>query len=222
VGIDSVVSWIQAGLWVIALFVYFGRLITGRASMPKLMPTWVKRASSSNLLIGIVILGGLVVSAYSVFTMASKPRIVVMKSFIDSYGLAEQNLYAAIDTDQLLDRRKMSHVFVVFRIADYTLDERYDATIEKSNVFDISGGYLLIEHPLSQAFKARLGRSHGGYMRIYLVILPKDIQPEKITLLSDVEALNGQILDEKGFSVNASVVLPMGPTTGVTKQPLEQ
>jgi hypothetical protein len=61
--ISSVVSWFQFGIWVFALVLWIGRLLRGEIEMHPL----VKRIFSSNGLIGVVVIAGLIMSGISLY-----------------------------------------------------------------------------------------------------------------------------------------------------------
>jgi hypothetical protein len=61
--IGIVVSWIQAAIWLLAVALWIGRIVRGEATMHPLL----KRAFSSNGLIGTVVILGLIMSGISLY-----------------------------------------------------------------------------------------------------------------------------------------------------------
>jgi hypothetical protein len=59
----NIVAWIQAGIWISALVLWLGRVLRGDSGMPG----WIRRAGSSNKLIGAVVVLGLVMSGISLY-----------------------------------------------------------------------------------------------------------------------------------------------------------
>jgi hypothetical protein len=69
--IGTLVSWIQVVIWVVAVGLWLGRIARGE----KTMPLWLKRAFSSNGLVGIVIVLGLIMSGISLYMSHSASAI---------------------------------------------------------------------------------------------------------------------------------------------------
>jgi len=69
--IGSVVSWIQVGLWIVAVALFVGRVVRGEIQMPL-----VKRLLGSNWIIGTVIVLGFLGSATEVYLRLYRPKIV--------------------------------------------------------------------------------------------------------------------------------------------------
>lgn len=70
--IGTVVSWIQLGMWLLATVLFIGRLVRGEVKMsPRL-----KNIASSNLLIGVVILLGIVGSGASLYVNYTRNHFV--------------------------------------------------------------------------------------------------------------------------------------------------
>lgn len=61
--IGNIVSWIQLGVWVLAVVYWIARIMTGKTQMHPL----VKKTLSSNLLMGIIVILGLGLSVMSLY-----------------------------------------------------------------------------------------------------------------------------------------------------------
>lgn len=61
--IGTIVSWVQAVIWVLALVIYIVRLVSGKSQMPN----WIRRTLSSNVTIGVIIACGLMLSGISLY-----------------------------------------------------------------------------------------------------------------------------------------------------------
>jgi hypothetical protein len=71
--ISTVASWIQIVIWSLAFVLWIGRLLRGEATLHP----WLKKAFSSNGLIGTVVVLGLVMSGISLY-VNHKPSSLVL------------------------------------------------------------------------------------------------------------------------------------------------
>jgi hypothetical protein len=113
-----------------------------------------------------------------------------------SYGsLPNSKMFAIVKVESPPPIDAPFHLLLICRVLDSTVDEMEDPRIEKSSLSPLTG--QTIEMTVSQDF---LKRAYAlKFVHIILVLLPDGVDPNKISKLSDIPLLGGQIVINNGF-----------------------
>jgi len=128
------------------------------------------------------------------------------KTLLTGWGIAGTTIFAAIETDPLIDHEKTSRLMFISRVADHTIDGKLDKGIVKSGAFGIRGGALQIQAAMPDDFMKHAINASGGWLEFHVVMVPKGTQPDKITSLADVNNVGGRDLESRGYMIPAALV----------------
>lgn len=140
------------------------------------------------------------------FAIRSTLQVGNCKTLLTGWGISGNNIFVAIETDPLLDHQKTSRVMFISRVADHTINGKLDKGIVKSGTFGIWGGALQVEASMTDDFMKHAIKASGGWLEFHVVIVPKSIQPDKITSLADVENVGGRDLESRGYMIPGATV----------------
>jgi hypothetical protein len=119
-------------------------------------------------------------------------RYVYVGSTVTGTNLAEE--YA-----------KHNYVGVICRSPDNKIDPLTDTVIDESKPFNMVEGLSAIEVRLGDAATKRV--LFSGYVDIYLVMIPKEVQQTDLLTLKDVTAHGGRILSHTGMGTTPRYLL---------------
>jgi multidrug transporter EmrE-like cation transporter len=128
------------------------------------------------------------------------------KTLLTGWGISGNSIFAAIETDALINYEKTSRLMFISRVADHTIDGKLDKGIVKSGAFGIRGGALQIQAAMPDDFMKHAISASGGWLEFHVVMVPKGIQPEKIASLADVDNVGGRDLESRGYMIPAPLV----------------
>jgi hypothetical protein len=124
------------------------------------------------------------------------------------WGIVPPNRIRVIaNLDPLLPYANRFSVFLVCRVADYSLNEKLDIAIEKSTVFYMTASPMILEMEMSQQF---LNRAYPNKkVNVFVALIPGNVDTmpgrtrfESISKLQDVEAMDGALIGPYGIAVN--------------------
>lgn len=122
------------------------------------------------------------------------------KSLLLGWGLSGPKMFVTVDTDLVIDFQKSNHLILVGRPADHTIDAKLDKNIVKSGIFGIPGGQLQIEAVTNDEFIKRV-ITDGGWVEFHVVMVPKDVDTDKIATLGDADRLGGKDVESRAFLI---------------------
>lgn len=109
-------------------------------------------------------------------------------------------MFVLVDTDLVIEFQKSNHLILVGRPADHTIDAKLDKNIVKSGIFGIPGGQLQIEAITNDDFIKRV-ITDGGWVEFHVVMVPKDVDIDKIATLGDADRLGGKDVESRAFLI---------------------
>jgi hypothetical protein len=122
------------------------------------------------------------------------------KSLLLGWGVSGPKMFIMVDTDLVIDFQKSSHLVLIGRPADHTIDAKLDKNIVKSGIFGINGGRLQIEAMTNDEFMKRV-IDDGGWVEFHVVMVPKDVDMDKIATLADADRLGGKDFESRAFLI---------------------
>jgi hypothetical protein len=141
-----------------------------------------------------------------------------------SYGVLASptdTVRAVIDTKPLAGIADYFYTLIAVRLDDRTIDPMADTTIEKSRAFSIAIPAMTIDTKMSTSFMQRAlpqpapGRATSATITEYLLLVPNDVRPDKISALKDLRDEGGHILGTASMTIAMTAQLvPRSPTPG--------
>jgi len=125
--------------------------------------------------------------------LTSTPSPDPSKVFLQSWGFFNPATYqVTVNASQIIQYKSDYHLLLLLRTGFSDIDRMTDATIEKSNLYTINDGLMVLAHPSSE--KLRFLISGATIIEYNVVIIPYAISAEAVTNLDAVEKLGGKIL----------------------------
>jgi hypothetical protein len=187
--------WITAVLNAIGLsFMYWQiRIMRGQVELPSSRSAKriaLEKQFQRKLYTPVVVMALLVLLSWLPFVIADKPPAVVLQYWgVEAPGTA----VAIIDTAPLKSDAKKYRIAVILRAANETIDPKIDTQIYRSSPFEITGGNVEIQTPMSQNFMEVLA-ANRGLLTFLVVEVPKNVQMYDVQSVHDLEAKGGRVL----------------------------
>lgn len=119
--------------------------------------------------------------------------------YVDDWGIGPGDVFYAIFNSAPLVRYKSDHkVLLILRVPYADIDPMTDTAIAKSDAYSITGQEMTLAKA-KPTLRAQLGKMIN--VDYYVVLLPSDIPPEKISSIGDIERFRGNILATRSTTV---------------------
>ncbi|MEZ0220346.1 MAG: hypothetical protein ACAH22_08630 [Tardiphaga sp.] len=126
--------------------------------------------------------------AFDYFDRHSRP--FAYSAVINQWGIAAPlNYYLEANTSALSEYKATHKLMLILRVPFAEFDRMTDKNVEKSGLYSISGGPVMMAHPTSG--KLRFVPLTPTPVEFDLVLLPNGISAEQVGSLADVEMLVG-------------------------------
>jgi hypothetical protein len=118
------------------------------------------------------------------------------------WGASRETRYAFVklDTAVLEPWKDDFNVMVILRVADNSVETLHDKLINKSDAFAITGEVRTLGVNLTPEFIKRADEISGRFrdmtIEYHIVVIPKNVSPNQIGMISDLDALGGQKIQE--------------------------
>jgi hypothetical protein len=108
--------------------------------------------------------------------------------------------FAKLDTAVLEPWRKDFNVMLILRVADRSVETLHDKLINKSDAFAITGEVRTLGVNLTPDFINKADQMSGRFrdmtIEYHVVVVPKTVSPDQITMLSDLDVVGGKKIQE--------------------------
>jgi hypothetical protein len=160
---------------------------------------------------GIIVLLSLIIVGQSYYSLTGR-HAGAMPDTIAGWGInagATQDEFSysmTVDARQYMEYKDDYHLMLIVRIPYANIDGMSDTAIEKSAIYKIVDGPILLAHVNGKKLKVFVSGSLP--IQYDLVLLPDKITPDKINSLGDVEALGGKILATREQTIPVQIHPP--------------
>ena len=138
------------------------------------------------------------------------PTVEIKESPVTEFGRNGSTMYAIVNTRTLAGLSNQYVLVLACLVSDPTTDSMHDKRLEKSSLFEIQGDSLRIELNPSTEFLSRAEQTKPSpdnkfvqitvhRVDLYLIAWPKHVSLDKLTVLSDVKEIGGNIVGTGGF-----------------------
>jgi len=114
---------------------------------------------------------------------------------IRNYGYGPNNIFIEVDGKQIAEYADAFKGLFVARTSFSNVDRMSDTVIAKSITYTITPDIMIFSIPNP---KLRINSGQLNLVEFDLVVIPKDISPDHILSLADVQRLGGEIIVTRG------------------------
>jgi hypothetical protein len=130
---------------------------------------------------------------------------------IQLYGMSPSGFIAHVDTRPLLSHRHDSRLILIVRVIYTDVDRMTDTAIAMSAPYTITGDPTDLAVVVNMDTKLKLSSVLPNSIEYDVALLPSTFSADKITMLSDIERLGGEIVGVRGQVISPVAIVPVKP-----------